>query len=67
MDATAKDEIGDLSRSLAAVVVNTREQADAIERIAAGDLSVEVSPRSDRDVMALSMADVVAGIARAHR
>ncbi len=41
------------------MVDNIREQSEAAERIAAGDLSLEVCPRSDKDALALSMRSVV--------
>lgn len=38
---------------------NTKEQAMAAKRIAAGDLTMDVNPRSDKDVLGISMADMV--------
>jgi methyl-accepting chemotaxis protein len=59
MNAAGKDEISQLARSMSALVENIRANAAAADRIAAGDLSVEVKAVSDKDVLAKSMASVV--------
>ncbi|MEL7655803.1 MAG: methyl-accepting chemotaxis protein, partial [Bacillota bacterium] len=51
-------EIGDLMTSFAKMIENTKNQSDAAERIANGDLSVEIEPRSEKDVLAVSMRSV---------
>ena len=53
-----EDEIGDLMRSFEVMVDNIKNQADAGERIANGDLSVEIIPRSEKDVLAHSMKSI---------
>ncbi|QOX63529.1 HAMP domain-containing protein [Anoxybacterium hadale] len=55
-----KDEIGDLTVAFAKMIENTKTQTDAAKRIAMGDLTIEVKPRSDADVLGISMAAVVA-------
>lgn len=59
VEATTKDEIGDLSKSFQQMIGNIQIQAKAAERIASGDLSVEIKPKSDKDVLAVSMLSVV--------
>ena len=59
VNATTKDEIGDLMISFGKMIENTKNQAEAGERIANGDLSVEIAPRSDKDVLAISMKAIV--------
>lgn len=59
IDASGKDEIGDLSRSMQAMVENIQDQAKAADRIAQGDLSVDIKAASDKDVLAKSMTAVV--------
>ncbi|MDM7913873.1 MAG: Cache 3/Cache 2 fusion domain-containing protein, partial [Candidatus Eisenbacteria bacterium] len=59
IDAAAEDEIGALSRSMATMVENTREQAETMRRIGEGDLEAEVRIRSDRDVLAKSMTETI--------
>ncbi|MBF0592654.1 MAG: HAMP domain-containing protein [Nitrospirae bacterium] len=54
-----KDEVGELAQSLRHVIENIRESALAAEKIAAGDLNIEVKSRSDKDVLAKSMRLVV--------
>ena len=46
VDSSAKDEIGQLSRSMATMIENIQSQAQAADRIAAGDLSVEIEAKS---------------------
>lgn len=57
--ADTRDEIGVLMRSFRDVVDNIREQAGNAQRIADGDLNVEVKPKSENDVLANSMKLVV--------
>ena len=59
VSATTKDEVGDLMISFGKIIDNTKNRAEAIERIADGDLSVSVEPRSDKDVLAISMLSVI--------
>ncbi|MBF0318046.1 MAG: MCP four helix bundle domain-containing protein [Nitrospirae bacterium] len=59
IDIDTKDEIGMLARSFQGVVDNIREAASTSEKISAGDVSVVVRPKSDKDVLSTSMAKVV--------
>ncbi|MES0335150.1 MAG: methyl-accepting chemotaxis protein [Candidatus Magnetobacterium sp. LHC-1] len=59
IDIDTTDEIGMLARSFQCVVDNIREAAGASEKISAGDISVVVRPKSDKDILAMSMAKVV--------
>jgi len=54
-----KDEIGKLNQAFQAMVLNIREQAEIINHIANGDLTVNVTERSDRDVQSLSLKRMV--------
>ncbi|HEX6037810.1 methyl-accepting chemotaxis protein, partial [Longimicrobium sp.] len=49
-----RDELGELSEAFNRMAASTREQVAALQAIAAGDLGVQVRPRSERDVMAHS-------------
>lgn len=57
-ESKLKDEIGELTEAFRKMIENIKEQASAAERIAMGDLSFEVKPRSDQDVLAISMVAV---------
>lgn len=58
LHADTTDEIGELMSSFALMVENTKIQAMAGDAIARGDLSVQIQPKSDKDVLALSMKSV---------
>lgn len=57
--ARSKDEVGDLMTSFEKMVDNIKVQSAAGERIANGDLSVVIEPRSEKDVLAYSMRSMV--------
>ncbi|MBF0608982.1 MAG: MCP four helix bundle domain-containing protein [Magnetococcales bacterium] len=59
VEYNAKDEVGMLAQAFRFVIDNIRESASAAEKIAAGDLSIEVKARSDKDIMSKSMLSVV--------
>ena len=54
-----KDEIGELTQSFRKMIENVKQEAHAAERIAAGDLSIEIEPHSDKDVLAVSMVSMI--------
>lgn len=58
----SKDEVGDLMSSFSRIISNTKAQAQAGSRIARGDLTVAVEPRSDYDIIAFSMNSIVSSI-----
>jgi methyl-accepting chemotaxis protein len=47
--AASRDEVGELQRAMAAMIVYLREMARAADGIAAGDLRLDVEPRSPAD------------------
>jgi len=55
----SKDEIGVLTRSFTSVIENIKEQAMNAQSIARGELSLEITPKSDKDILAKSMKQVV--------
>ncbi len=70
IDITANDEIGELSRSFAKMVIYLKEMAGISEAIAAGNLRVEVKPRSSHDTLGNAftrMVDGLAGLVRSVR
>jgi len=54
-----QDEVGDLVVAFGEMVANIKTQAEAAEKIATGDLELEIKPRSDKDVLAFSMNSVI--------
>lgn len=54
-----KDEIGSLARSFEKMIANIRGQALAAERIAAGDLTVEVGVKSENDLLGTKLFEMV--------
>ena len=58
----SRDEVGELTEAFSKMTDNIRQQAEVAEHIAYGDLSVDVQPRSDADVLGISMASVVASL-----
>ena len=59
VNAATNDEIGDLMASFGKMIDNTRNQSEAAERIANGDLTIEIKPRSEKDILSISMKSVV--------
>jgi methyl-accepting chemotaxis protein len=54
----SKDELGALGKALTGIIHATKQQALIGEKIADGDLSVEIVPRSDKDIMGISMRHI---------
>ncbi|WHH60392.1 methyl-accepting chemotaxis protein [Petroclostridium sp. X23] len=59
VEEDAKDEIGSLAESFGRMIENIRGQAMAAERIAAGDLTVEVDIRSENDLLGKKLSEMV--------
>ncbi len=62
LETQNRDEVGQLSRSFQAVVDNIREEAANADRIASGDLKVDIKMQSEKDVLARSMAQMVTSL-----
>lgn len=56
----SKDEIGKLAEAFRKMISNIRGQAQAAERIAAGDLTVEVAVKSENDLLGKKLSELVA-------
>src|SRR5665648_84374 len=54
-----KDEIGTLMASFENMVKNIREQALAVEKIAEGDLTVQVKAKSDNDLLGKKLSEMI--------
>jgi len=62
VDIEGQDEIGTLAQTFRNMVIYFKEMATVSESIAGGDLSVEVSPRSNRDTLALAFSQMTNGL-----
>jgi methyl-accepting chemotaxis protein len=63
IDVKREDELGELARTFAKMVVYLKEMASVSESIAGGDLTVEVKPRSAHDTLGNAFAKMVDGLA----
>jgi len=62
IDSDAPDEIGQLLRAMGKMVNSLRKMGENANRIALGDLRVEVVPNSERDVFGVAMQNMVASL-----
>jgi methyl-accepting chemotaxis protein len=62
IDIHREDEIGQLARTFAAMVVYLKEMASVSEAIAGGNLNVEVRPRSKNDTLGNGFARMIEGL-----
>ncbi|HEY9857622.1 MAG TPA: methyl-accepting chemotaxis protein [Stenomitos sp.] len=60
--ALHQDELGDLAQSFEKMMVYLRQMAGAAEEVSAGNLSVQVEPKSDRDRLGTAIARMIAGL-----
>jgi methyl-accepting chemotaxis protein len=61
---SGRDETGQLLDAMRNMVASVREMSDAAGRIAEGDLTIRIRPRSERDVLANSLANMVAKLSQ---
>ncbi len=61
-DFSRRDEIGDIGEAFSELIENQRIKADVAEKIADGDLEVEVTLGSDEDTLGHSMKRMVASL-----
>lgn len=59
VEADTRDEIGKLAESFGKMIANIRAQAMTAERMAAGDLTVNVDIRSENDLLGKKLAEMV--------
>lgn len=59
VQADTKDEIGSLAESFSRMIENIRGQAMAAERIAGGDLTIEVAVKSENDLLGKKLSEMV--------
>lgn len=59
VDITTRDEIGKLAKSFSAMIENIRGQALIAEKIADGDLTVDVPIKSENDLLGKKLSEMV--------
>lgn len=59
VEAESKDEIGRLTQSFGKMIENIREQAHVVEKIAAGDLTVQSKIKSDKDLLGKKLNELI--------
>ncbi|GFO64984.1 methyl-accepting chemotaxis protein [Geomonas paludis] len=64
IDTNGKDEMAELARSFRNMADNIKEASLAAERVAHGDLSVQVTPKSERDLMGNNLSTMIATIGK---
>lgn len=62
IDVNSKDEIGMLCQAFGVTAQNIRSSAEIAQRVAAGDLSVQVQVYSDKDILGKSLQSCVNNI-----
>jgi len=60
INETREDELGILLQAMGKMIESNRAVSKMAQRIAGGDLEVEITPRSDKDLLLLALADMVA-------
>lgn len=59
VEATTKDEVGTLMQAFSDVIENIRKQAEVVEKIADGDMTVEIDIRGPKDFLNMKLAELV--------
>jgi methyl-accepting chemotaxis protein len=59
VDVDSKDEIGMLAQAFRLMIENIRQSVKSAARVAEGDLTVEIKPQSEKDLLAVSMLNMV--------
>ncbi len=59
VEATTKDEVGSLMLSFSKMIENIRSQAYTVEKMAAGDLTIDVKVKSDKDLLGMKLSEMI--------
>ncbi|WP_224961029.1 cache domain-containing protein [Geomonas subterranea] len=62
IESDSRDETGNLAQAFGKMVDNIAEAARAAQKVAAGDLSVQLQAKSDKDVLATNLNVTIAAI-----
>jgi methyl-accepting chemotaxis protein len=66
VEAVGNDEIAELANAFIEMTENRKLQAQAAQRLAEGDFSVEIEPMSEKDVLSNSLNDVIREMNKVH-
>ncbi len=55
----SNDEFGEVADNINTMIASIRRQVDVANKIASGDLTVDIHPRSDKDVLAFAFIDII--------
>ena len=64
VEANTKDEIGRLMKSFGKMIANIREQAHTVERLADGDLTVDIEIKSENDLLGQKLHKLIEDLNR---
>jgi methyl-accepting chemotaxis protein len=64
IDVRSKDELGEMAEAFEAMIADNREMAAHASRIAGGDLTGDVAPKSDRDALGQAFSTMAANLRR---
>lgn len=59
VDINSKDEIGMLADSFKKMIENIQEQATVVESIADGDLTMEITAKSEKDILGIKLHEMI--------
>lgn len=62
LQTNSEDEIGKLNQSFVKMIENIKESSIHAEKISLGDLDINIIPKSDKDVLSISLKKVVANV-----
>jgi len=67
VDIKQEDEVGMLAAAFGEMTDSLKEKANVADRIAGGDLTVQINPASEKDVLGHSMVNMVDALQRLNR
>jgi len=64
VDATSRDETGQLLQAMGRMIASTKEKVDAAVQIAKGDLTIAVTPQSAKDALGIALQGMIAKLSQ---
>jgi len=62
LESNSNDEIGKLNKSFIEMIANIKESSLHAEHISEGNLDIEINPKSEKDVLSISLNKVVSNV-----